>query len=374
MTSKRFELFKIGGIKITLDVSWIFIAILIAWSLSVGFFPLNYPNLSPKMYWLMGIVGMLGLFICVVLHELGHSLVAKHYRLPISQITLFIFGGVAEIKKEPQKAKVEFWMALAGPLVSIFIAIVTFFLATLGSQNEWPIFITGVLSYLALVNVALVIFNLIPAFPLDGGRIFRAILWGITKDLAIATKIATQLGKGFGILLMLLGIVIVITGNLLSGLWIGVIGLFLRGAAAQAQVQFALNQSLKHEIVSQFMKKPITVSPDTTIKDFVDRIVYQSHHYTYPVVESSNLVGYVSLDEIKAFPKKSWNQHSIQEIMVPLSKFRTVHPDTNVIDAMDLMNQMNMPALFVMDGKHLVGILTLKDLSRTFLLKLELEK
>ena len=213
MFTKRFNFLTVAGIKIGIDISWLFIAILLSWTLASGHFPYYYPNLSTSTYWLMGVVGMLGLFVCVVLHELGHAMVAKHYKLPISQITLFIFGGVAEIKKEPQSPKVEFLMAIAGPIVSIIIALAMYYLTEVGNLLGWPVFVTGVTNYLAIVNAIIVIFNLIPAFPLDGGRVFRALLWWWKKNLSWATKISTRLGWGFGSILIFFGIFSFITGN-----------------------------------------------------------------------------------------------------------------------------------------------------------------
>ena len=292
MFGKRINFLTFAGIKIGIDISWLFIAILLSWTLAAGYFPFNYPQLSPGSYWLMGILGMLGLFICIVLHELGHALVAKHYHLPISQITLFIFGGVAEIKKEPQSAKVEFLMAIAGPAVSILLIALMYYLTKMGDQFGWPVLVRGVTSYLAYVNAVIVIFNLIPAFPLDGGRVFRALLWGWKKDLGWATKISTQIGAGFGLFLIFFGIFSLITGNVLSGIWLAIIGLFLQNAAASSRTQFYVGQALHNETVQTFMKKDvISVPPDITIKEFIEQYIYKSYHHLYPVTENGNLLG-----------------------------------------------------------------------------------
>ena len=203
----------------------------------------------------MGLLGMLGLFACIVLHELGHAVVAKHYQLPISQITLFIFGGIAEIKKEPQSPKVEFLMAIAGPIVSVFLAIILFLLTAIGQQNGWSVFFTGITGYLAYINAALVVFNMIPAFPLDGGRVFRSILWAVSKNLAWATKIATLMGSGFGFILIFFGIFLFISGNIISGMWMFIIGMFLRRAASSTQTQFYVSKELKGEKVAKFSRR-----------------------------------------------------------------------------------------------------------------------
>jgi len=375
MFSKRFTIFSLAGIKVAIDVSWFFIAILLSWTLAAGYFPTHYPNLSLGMYWLMGVLGMLGLFICVVLHEFGHALVAKHYKLPISHITLFIFGGVAEIKKEPQSPKEEFLMAIAGPIVSVFLGICMFFLTQIGLQLSWPVPLVGVTNYLAIINLVIVVFNLIPAFPLDGGRVFRAILWWKKKNLAWATKISTRIGSGFGILLVIFGFFSFFTGNFLAGIWFVILGLFLQRAASSSYTQFYIGQGLHGEKVSKFMKKdPISVSPDTTVKEFIDRYIYESHHHLYPVTEHKNLVGYISLSEIKILPSEKWNDTLVKEVMVPLAMFKTVSPDTRAFEAFNLMHQTGLTTLLVTEDNRLVGILTVQDLLKLISLKLELEE
>ncbi len=375
MFGKRFNFLKFAGIKIGIDISWLFIALLLSWTLAAGFFPFKYPNLAHGTYWLMGIAGMLGLFACIVLHELGHAMVAKHYKLPISQITLFIFGGVAEIKKEPQSPKVEFLMAIAGPAVSFIIVFVMYYLTQLGDQLGWPVPVRGVTSYLALINALIVGFNLIPAFPLDGGRVFRAILWGLKGNLEWATKIAARFGWGFGLILVFFGIFSFITGNFMAGIWSAILGLFLQHAASSSQTQFYVSDLLQHKKVQKFMKKsPISVSPDITVKELVEKYVYHSHHHLYPVTEKENLVGYISLLEVKSLAPEDWEKTSVKKAMVPIAKFQTISPNASALEALELMQQIELPTLLVVEGKQLVGILTTQDLLKQISLKLELEK
>lgn len=374
MFRKRFNFLKFAGIHIGIDLSWLFIAILLSWTLAAGYFPFHYPKLTIGTYWLMGIIGMLGLFVCVVLHELGHALVAKHYKMPISQITLFIFGGVAEIKKEPQSAKIEFLMAVAGPIVSILIAIVMTVLAHLGEQFGWPIAVVGVTSYLAIVNTAIVIFNLIPAFPLDGGRIFRAILWAWKKNLGWATKIASRMGAGFGFLLIFFGIFAFISGNLLAGVWLGILGLFLQRAATSSRTQYYVSDVLKGQKVDKFMKKdPISAPPDITVKELIDEYMYQSHHHLYPVVDKGKLLGSISLFEVKSLSADEWEKTPVQKIMVPIRELTTVSSNTDALEAFELMHQNEQATLLVADKGKLVGLLTALDLFKLISLKVELE-
>ncbi len=374
MFGRRFNFLSVAGIKIGIDFSWFLIAILLAWSLAAGYFPHYHPNLLPSTYWMMGIAGMLGLFICVVLHELGHALVAKHYQLPITQITLFIFGGVAEIKKEPQTPKVEFLMAIAGPIVSVVLGVVLYFLTLWGQSSHWPIPVTAVTGYLALINIVLALFNLIPAFPLDGGRIFRSILWWIKKDAGWATKVASRMGSGFGLILIFLGIFALVTGNFISGVWFVILGLFLQRAAATSRSQYLISHELRGEKVQKFMtKNPISVPPDISVQKFVDEYVYESYHHLYPVTEKGTLTGYVSLMEIKPIASKDWKKILVKEVMVPSTQFKTVSPETSALEALDLINQTEMPILLVIKGKQLVGILTAQDLFKLISIKLELE-
>jgi Zn-dependent protease/CBS domain-containing protein len=374
MFGRRFNFLTVAGIKIGIEFSWILIAILLTWSLAAGYFPYYYPSLPLATYWVMGIVGMLGLFVCIVLHELGHAMVAKHYKLPISQITLFIFGGVAEIKKEPKEPKVEFLMAIAGPIVSVVLSGGLYLLTLLGQQSSWPVPVTAVTGYLALINIILAIFNLIPAFPLDGGRILRSILWWIKKDSAWATKVASRMGSGFGIILIFLGIFSLITGNFISGVWFVILGLFLQRAAAMSRSQHYITHELHGEKVQKFMtKNPISVPPDISIQEFVDQYVYQSYHHLYPVTKNETLVGYISLKEVKLIPPENWKKVLVKEAMVPASEFKIASPETSALEALDLINQTEMPILLIVKGKQLVGILTAQDLFKLISIKLELE-
>lgn len=375
MFGKRINVLSIAGFKIGIDVSWFFIAFLLSWTLAYGYFPTVYPKLTSTIYWIMGITGMLGLFVCILLHELGHAVVARYYNLPITHITLFIFGGVAELKKEPQTPKVEFLMAIAGPIVSFLLAFLLYLLTKLGIQLKWPIAVRAVTGYLALINFLLALFNLIPAFPLDGGRIFRAILWGWKKNLAWATRISAFIGSGFGFALIFLGIFNLFSRNFLAGFWLMILGWFLHRAASSVQTQFVIGKELEGEKVSKFMKKdPISVTPDITIKQFIEKYVYTSHHHLYPVTAHGKLIGYISLQQVKSCPHSAWENTTVREIMVQSPKFQTVSADTSALEALNLIQETQLAMLFVVKDDHLVGILTAQDLFKLISLKLELEQ
>lgn len=375
MFSKRFHLLSISGFKIGIDISWFIIALLLSWTLAVGYFPHVYPHLPKTTYWVMGISGMVGLFICVILHELGHAVVARHYKLPISQITLFIFGGVAEIKKEPTSPKVEFLMAIAGPIVSFILSFCLYLVTKGGTFWGWPIWIVGVTAYLAWINFILAIFNLIPAFPLDGGRIFRAILWGWKKNLSWATRVATRVGAGFGFLLIFLGVMSLFLGSFLSGFWLMILGWFLYRAAASVRSQQYLTQGLEGEKVQKIMtKNPISVDPDISIKDFVEEYVYSSHHHLYPVTENHHLTGYVSLKGVKSIHQEAWDKTKLREIMISCSSSQIISPEISAKKALSLFQETDLPILFVVKESKLVGILTAQDLLKFISIKMELDE
>ena len=235
MFDDRITLFTLFGFKVQVDASWIVIALLVTWSLATGYFPSSYEDLAPGSYWLMGIVGAAGLFASIIFHEFWHSAVARHFGLPMKGITLFIFGGIAEMSQEPDRPKTEFLMAVAGPVASVFLGFGFYGLQSVAEAGGEPTILGGVLGYLAFINWLLAGFNILPAFPLDGGRILRSILWSIRDDLMWATRVVCRIGSGFGVALILLGIITMLGGYMINGIWYIVIGLFLRGAAASSR-------------------------------------------------------------------------------------------------------------------------------------------
>lgn len=374
MFGKRMHLLSVKGISIGVDISWIFIAILLTWTLAAGFFPHYYPNLDASSYFFMGLVGMLGLFVSVILHELGHAFTAQYFELPISRITLFVFGGVAELRQDPPSPKSEFLVAVAGPIVSVVLSVVFGLCARLGEIQGWSVPVVAVLGYLSLINIIVVIFNLIPAFPLDGGRIFRAFLWWKKGSLGWATRVTSRLGSAFGMGLIFFGIFVVITGNFIAGMWWMILGLFLQHAASMSQTQYYIKKELRSEKVEKYMvRNPLTVPPDISIQDFIDLHVYQTYHHLYPVIEGDELFGYISLEEVKAIDRENWGKTQVRDILVPLGKIDTLSPQMEVLDAFALFNKTTADSLLVIEGNKLVGLLSASDLSRVISLKLELE-
>ena len=374
MFGRRFTLFKLYGFAVRADASWLLLAVLISWTLAVAWFPLQYKGMSGEQYWLMGIASALGLFASIVAHEFAHSLVARRQGLPMKGITLFIFGGVAEMGEEPASARTEFLMAIAGPIASILLGGVLF-LAYRAGQGTLPVSVAGVLFYLSWMNLVLAGFNLIPAFPLDGGRVLRSILWYWKGDLRGATRTASAMGSAFGILLMLFAVWQWFAGNFIGAMWYFLIGLFLRGAAQASYRQLMIRIALEGEPVRRFMNQhPVTVPSYLSIQDLVNDYVYRYHHKMFPVVNSSDqLAGCITTSQVKAVPRDEWNQHSVQEVLRPCSPDNTVPPDADSVKALSKMNASGLSRLMVAEGDHLVGIIALKDLLGLLASKVDLE-
>jgi len=322
----------------------------------------------------MGIASALGLFGSIVVHELSHSLVARRRGLPMKGITLFIFGGVAEMGEEPSSAKTEFLMAIAGPIASILLGtgLCLVFLATKGTL---PLSITGVLAYLSWMNLVLAAFNLVPAFPLDGGRVLRSALWYWKGDLRQATRTAAAFGSGFAILLMVFAVWQWITGNYIGAMWYFVIGIFLRGAAQASYQQLMIRTALEGEPVRRFMNvHPVSVPSHISLEEFVNDYVYHYHFKMFPVLNGSEkLAGCVTTSQVKAYPRDEWNRHSVQEVLRPCSSDNTVSPDADSVKALSKMNASGLSRLMVAEGDRLVGVIALKDLLALLAAKVDLE-
>ncbi|MEJ2364738.1 MAG: site-2 protease family protein [Deltaproteobacteria bacterium] len=372
MFGKRINLFKLLGFEVRIDLSWIIIAVLIAWSLSTGLFPFYYKNLSIQVYWGMGIIAAVGLFISIIVHEFSHSLVARKYGMPMKGITLFIFGGVAEMEDEPPNPKVELLMAGVGPLSSIAIAGVFYGVSILGKTIGWGDPVNGVVIYLAAINALLAGFNLLPAFPLDGGRVLRAALWHWKRNVRWATRIAAQIGSGFGILLILLGLLNVFRGNFIGGMWWFLIGLFLRSAAKMSYRQLVTRAALEGEKVQRFMNpNPVTVQPTTTLKDFVEDYVYKYHFKMFPVVNSDRVIGCITTNQVKEVPREQWSDVTVRELALECTPDTTVKPDDDAIRALSLMRRTGGSRLVVVEDDQLVGVVSLKDMLQLLSLKVD---
>lgn len=375
MFGKRITLFRLLGFEVKVDLSWLIIAALIAWSLSTGFFPYEYKGLSAQMYLLMGVAGVLGLFASIIVHEFCHSIVARRFGIPMKGITLFIFGGVAEMDEEPPSAKAEFWMALAGPVSSILLAFVFYGIYRLGVRSDLPAPVTGVIRYVYLINAVLAGFNLLPAFPLDGGRMLRSVLWGIRKNLRWATRTSSKIGTGFAYGFIFLGVVGIFQGNLIGGMWWVLIGMFLQGAAKMSYQQLITRRALEGETVARFMKtEPVTVPPDISLEQFVEDYIFKYHFKMFPVVESGRPVGCVTAKRVRVVPREEWSLRTVRDIAMQCSDDNTIGPRADALDALSRMNRAGVSRLMVVEDGRLVGIISLKDMLKFLALKVELEE
>jgi len=375
MFSKPLTLFRVFGFEVKADWSWLILGALIVWSLAQGLFPAWYKGLDPAAYWIMGVAGAIGLFLSIVFHELWHSLIARKYGLDMRGITLFLFGGVAEMGDEPPSPKAEFFLAVAGPVSSVVLAsvllAVSYFIAGGGPMTP----VTGVLNYLGYLNFILAAFNLIPAFPLDGGRVLRAILWGSWNDLRRATRVASSVGAVIGAALMALGALQFFLGRSVGGLWTLIIGMFVRGAAKSSYRQLLFRRALEGVPVRKFMAADaVSVAPGTTVAKLVEDYIYKYQFKMYPVVDGGDLVGCVTLDQIKGLTPEDRVSRTVGELARGCSPDNTIGPDEDVLKALSLMQKTGRSRLIVADGGKLAGVIALKDIMGYIALKLDLEE
>jgi Zn-dependent protease/CBS domain-containing protein len=372
MFGKRFALFRLQGFEVRIDASWLIIAFLVVWTLAKGHFPFQAPGLGEAAYWGMAIAGALGLFGSIILHEFSHAVVARREGIPIKGITLFVFGGVAEMESEPPTAGSEFRMAIAGPLTSIAIGVVFYTAYLLALEAALAASVLAVFSYLAFINIALAIFNMLPAFPLDGGRVLRGYLWSRSGNLRKATYTASRIGGIFGTGLIIMGLFSFLTGNLIGGLWWFLIGMFLRGASLASYQQVEIRHALEGEPVSRFMKEePVTVPASATLQRFVDDYVYAHYHDMFPVVDGSRSAGCITTRALKRVPREDWRDRTVGEVAEPCGE--TISPDTDAVEALAKMSRTQTSRLLVARDGQIVGLITLKDLLSFLSLKLDLE-
>jgi len=347
------------GIPIKLDYSWFLIFALITWTMAVGYYPAEFKNWPTAQYWIVAAATAILLFVSVLLHELGHSVVAIHYKIPVRSITLFIFGGVSLIGAEPPSAAAGFWIAIVGPLVS-------FALAAIFSQMQ--LLFTGVAPMLALakylvyINVALGLFNLIPGFPLDGGGIFRSIVWGITHSMRRATLIASNVGRFIAYFFILFGVWQMFMGNFMNGLWIAFIGWFLENAATGLIQQQTLQDLLAGHKVSQAMNPHYaTIPSDTTLQQMVDNHILGVGQRTFLVKERDHLIGLLTLHRIKEVPRSQWPATTAAQALIPVAQMKRVQPDEDLWAALEKMDRDGVNQLPVMRDGEVLGMLSRED-------------
>jgi len=362
------------GIPVRIHYTLWLVFILIAWSLAYGYMPQQYPGLSTLTYWAIGIGSAVVLFVSVLVHELSHSYIAKKNGLPIARITLFFFGGVSEMTEEPQDAALEVRMAAAGPLMSFLIAAVLGGFWYLSESIHLPVAVTATVGYGALINAVLGAFNLLPAFPLDGGRVFRGTLWKRSKNLISATRTATRLSEALSLLMMFGGFVAIIFGQFVNGIWIVVLGWFIKSGAETSLRQTLVGETLSGVTVGDIMTRQIlSVSPDLTMQQVVSTYFLVHPHGGYPVVQYGKLIGLITLDGVRAVPPEAREYTTVAKAMIPLERVVVVPPNLSALDALQRMAREKVGRLLVTQNGELLGVVTRGDLMRSIRTRQELE-
>lgn len=356
MKQSTLPLGRVFGIPIGLDYSWFLIFALITWSMAVSYYPNDFKTWPGYLYWVMGGATAILLFASVLLHELGHSLIAIGYKIPVNRITLFIFGGVAEIAGEPPSARAEFWIALAGPIVSLLLALLFRLLQPVVTALS-PLL--ALVQYLAYINFSLALFNLIPGFPLDGGRVLRAILWGVTGSLHRATMVAGTTGRAIAYLFIVAGVWQMFTGSFANGLWIAFIGWFLENAAtAEVQHQSLHEQLTGHTVAQAMTRECNVVPPETDLQQLVESEVLGHGKRCFVVGQDDIPVGLLTLHQIREVAALDRATTRVEQIMLPIDQVKTVTPTTDLWEALKEMEQEGVNQLPVLINGHLAGMLS----------------
>jgi Zn-dependent protease len=361
-----FSLGRVAGVSIGVNWSWLLVLVLVTWSLGAAVFPEQNPGLSALTYGVMAGIASVLFFACLLLHELGHAAVARREGMEIDGITLWVFGGVARFKGMFPSAGAEFRIAIAGPLVSLVLGIG---LIAVGLAVPLPAAVEGVVSWLGRINLILLAFNMLPALPLDGGRVLRSVLWYRMADFARATRIAAALGRGFGQAMIAFGLLMFLIGAL-GGLWFAFIGWFL-AASAGAEAKLAEARAMLDGLTVRdaMVPDPDAAAADTSLQAFMADVFARSRHTAYPVIDGDAVLGMVAFRAVAAVPKTEWASRRVRDMMVPLSETLVFSPDEPLFEAaVELMQTAVARGVVIAEGR-LAGLLTLSDLSRLFELR-----
>jgi Zn-dependent protease len=360
------RLLTIRGIPIAVHVSWLIVYALITWTLAVGYFPRALPELPHAAYWISGLVAALLLFASVLLHELSHAFIARAQGLRVRGITLHVFGGVSHIEDEARTPGAEFWIAVVGPLTSLALAGALWLLRATTDLSGAP---RAVLDYLVVVNAAVGLFNLMPGFPLDGGRVLRAVLWRWQGSLERATTAASQVGVAFAYGLIGLGVLQILGGGHIGGLWTVLLGLFLSTAADASATHTSLRAVLSGLQVADVMVRDIvTIDADASVASLVEH--FWSHHVTsFPVVDNGVVIGIASVQQVHEVPREQWSDTRVRAVMRPLEDALTIEPGRSVFEALERASSNGLGRLAVLERQRLVGYLSLKDITHVMALR-----
>jgi Zn-dependent protease/CBS domain-containing protein len=361
---------RFAGIQVGVNWSWFVVFALIVWTLSAAIFPAQNPGLADATYAVMAVVAAVLFFLSLLGHEYGHALVARREGMEIDGITLWLFGGVARFKGMFPSAGAEFRIAIAGPLVSLVVGVAFVVAAWLGS---FPGAVEGVLAWLGYINLLLLVFNLLPALPLDGGRILRSALWATKGSFGWATRVSASIGRGFGYVFIVGGLFLLIFHGALSGAWLAFIGWFLLQAAGAEDRALVTRQALGGLRVRDLMvRDPVTTRADVTLGEFMDHLVWNRRYTTYPVVENGHPVGLLPFRCVAAVPRSEWDLRHVRDCMLPRERVPVLAADDELVDAAAELTEGDLRRGLVVDGDRLVGLLSMTDVARAFELRRQL--
>lgn len=363
MVRNTVPLFRVRGIEVGVHVSWLIVFGLVTWSIAMGFVPQALPGIAPIEAWIIGAISAVLLFASVLLHELAHSFVAISRGLPVHSITLFLFGGVSNLSADSKDPRTEFLIAIVGPLTSFAIAGAALLLANVPLDERIGVVVT----YLIVVNALLGAFNLIPGFPLDGGRVFRSIVWRATGSVRRATEIAAAVGQLVGFGFVAWGILRVFDGDLLGGLWTAAIGLFLQNAAGSSVQQLALDQRLRSvRVRDAFTPDDDTATPELTISELIEDHILSRKRRAVLVTENGRLVGIVTIGDLQTVPSEARGRTTVREVMTGLDGLVTTSPGTSLREAADVLASNGFDQLPVVEAGRPIGAITRADIMREF--------
>jgi len=362
IVTDSFRLGRIRGIDIGFNWSLLVIAALITWSLAAAVFPNQNPGLADGTYLAMALVAAVLFFASILLHELGHALQAQRDGMEIDGITLWLFGGVARFKGMFPSAGAEFRIAIAGPAVSLLLGVLFVGIAVV---LDGPQAVEGVAAWLGYINLALLVFNLLPALPLDGGRVLRSALWQSRGDFGWATRVAASIGRGFGFLFIFGGLALFILHGAFSGAWLAFIGWFLLGAASAENRYLIARQALDGLRVRDLMvEDPVTVDPGLTLARFVDDTAWRHRFTTYPVVDGGRIVGLLPFSEVAKVPRAEWDARVVGECYRPKADVLVVDAERPVVEILAELGEPGAGRALVCDEDRLVGLLSVTDVMR----------
>ncbi len=354
---------RILGLEINVHWSWLFIFVLVTWTFATGILHTSFPHWTDSRRWVVGGGIAFIFFVSILVHEMSHSLLARRYGIPVSSITLFVFGGVSNLTKEPETSRQEFWIAFVGPLTSFAIAAVmgAIYFGLKGSSRG----IADVSGNLAIINASIAVFNLVPGFPLDGGRMLRSLFWARERNILTATRMATNIGVIVAYLIMGLGVASFIFYSVLTGVWLFLIGNFLRGSSTASYEQLFMDKVLKDVPASSLASRDfVRIPPDLTLAQLTDEHVLTGHGRCFAVVAGEELLGLFTLTDLKQVPREAWATTTVYRAMTPLSELRTVTMRDDLPRVLSLMAVGDINQIPLMDGKLILGLIHRSDVIR----------